>query len=130
MKKRILIVCSIILGLLLASFLLVVISKQIHYECPFYKFLHFVCAGCGTTRMIDEMFHLRFVRAFKFNPLMFILFIIFGIYVAYAGIIYIKRGKVILPSSKVLGVVGFLLIFYMFLRNIPELYFLRPYYLG
>ncbi len=129
MKKRLLIVCSIVIGLLLMAFLLVFISKLVNYECPIYKYLHLTCAGCGTTRMLEEMFHLHFIRAFKYNPLMFILSIIFGIYLVYAGILYIRKGKIIKPSSKVIIGIGILLIVYMMVRNIPALYYLRPDYL-
>ena len=129
MKKRLLIVSSIVVGLILIAFLLVYISKLINYECPILKYLHFTCAGCGTTRMLEEMFHLNFILAFKYNPLMFILLIIFGIYFVYAGIIYIRKGKIILPSSKVLIVIGILLVLFMIVRNIPALYYLRPDYL-
>ena len=129
MKKRILIVCSIFIGLGLLAFLLVFICKLINYECPIYKYLHLTCAGCGTTRMIEEMFHFNFVLAFKYNPLMFILAIVFGIYMIYSGIFYILKGKIIKPSSKVLIGIGILLIVYMVIRNIPALYYLRPDYL-
>ncbi len=129
MKKRILIVCSIFIGLGLLAFLLVFICNLINYECPIYKYLHLTCAGCGTTRMIEEMFHFNFVLAFKYNPLMFILAIVFGIYMIYAGILYIIKGKIIKPSSKVLIGIGILLIVYMVIRNIPALYYLRPDYL-
>ncbi len=111
------------------AFLLVFISKLVNYECPIYKYLHLTCAGCGTTRMLEEMFHLHFIRAFKYNPLMFILSIIFGIYLVYAGILYIRKGKIIKPSSKVIIGIGILLIVYMMVRNIPALYYLRPDYL-
>ena len=129
MKKRILIVSSIVIGLVVVAFLLVYVSKLINYECPILKYLHLTCAGCGTTRMLDEMFHLNFVRAFKYNPLMFILSIIFGVYLVYAGTIYIRSGKIIVPSSKVLIGIGILLVVYMLVRNIPALYYLRPDYL-
>ena len=129
MKKRIIIVFSILIGVLLLVFLLVFISKLINYECPIYKYLHLTCAGCGTTRMIEEMFHLNFVLAFKYNPLMFILFVLIGIYMIYAGVIYIIKGKIIKPSAKILIGIGILLIVYMVIRNIPSLYYLRPDYL-
>ena len=129
MKRRILIVCSILIGIVVASFLLVFISKLINYECPIYKYLHITCAGCGTTRMIEEIFRFNFILAFKYNPLMFILAIVFGIYLIYAGIIFIKKGKIIKPSSKVLIGIGILLVVYMMVRNIPALYYLRPDYL-
>ena len=79
--------------------------------------------------MVEEMFHFNFVLAFKYNPLMFILSIILGIYLVYAGYIYIVKGKIIVPSSKVLIGIGFLLVLFMIIRNIPALYFLRPDYL-
>ena len=60
---------------------------------------------------------------------MFILSIIFGVYLVYAGTIYIRSGKIIVPSSKVLIGIGILLVVYMLVRNIPALYYLRPDYL-
>ncbi len=99
------------------------------YECPYHKYLNLTCPGCGTTRMIKALLSFDVILAFKYNPLMFILLIVGIIYSVYAVKNYILKNKKPKISYKVLLIIGVILTVYFVLRNVPELYFLRPDYL-
>jgi len=43
-------------------------------KCPLKTITGYECAGCGVQRAFHELLHLRFLEAFKYNPL----FLIFG----------------------------------------------------
>ena len=127
MKKRIL---NVLIGIILLSLLLLITIKVldlIHFKCIFRKLFNIYCAGCGTTRMIKCILHLRFKKAFMYNPFVFILLILFLIYLIYFIVLYIKTGKKAFLNYKILIVLAITLLIYMLLRNIPQLYFLRPW---
>lgn len=45
-------------------------SKSAYFlKCPLKLTTGFECAGCGVQRALHELLHLRFLEAFKFNPL-------------------------------------------------------------
>ena len=124
MKKRIL---NVLIGVILLSLLLLITIKVldlIHFKCIFRKLFNIYCAGCGTTRMIKCILRLKLRKAFMYNPFVFILLILFLIYLIYFIVIYIKTGKKVF--YKILIVLAMTLLIYMLLRNIPQLYFLRP----
>ena len=69
---------------------------------------------------------LKFVEAFSYNQLMFILTIFFGAYGINNAVLYILKGKVIkLPLKFLIGIIV-LLILFMIVRNIPSFTYLRP----
>ena len=45
--------------------------------CPINKLFGIECAGCGLTRMFLAIFKFDFYQAFRFNPCMFILLVMF-----------------------------------------------------
>ena len=56
--------------------------------CIYHEILHLNCPGCGISRMFFSMMELDFYQAFRYNPLMFILFpfglfILFDLLIAY-----------------------------------------------
>ena len=127
MRKRIL---NVLIGAILLSLLLLITIKVldfIHFKCIFRKLFNIYCAGCGTTRMIKCIAHLRFKKAFMYNPFMFILLILFLIYLIYFVVLYVTTGKKAFLNYKILIVLAIILLIYMLLRNIPQLYFLRPW---
>lgn len=126
MKKRIL---NVLIGVILLLLLLLITIKVldlIHFKCIFRKLFNIYCAGCGTTRMIKCILRLKLKKAFMYNPFMFILLILFLIYLIYFIVLYIKTGKKAFLNYKILIVLAITLLIYMLLRNIPQLYFLRP----
>ena len=83
MKKRIL---NVLIGCILLLLLLLITIKMIdilHFNCIYKKLFNIYCAGCGTTRMIKCILNLEFKEAFMYNPLIFILLILFLIYLIY-----------------------------------------------
>lgn len=88
--------------------------------CIFNKITGLYCPGCGITRAVNSIFHLKFKQAFQFNALIFIMPIglIFYYTLNYRG--YIKLAKVILILMLII-VIG-----YGLLRNIPVFEFLKP----
>ena len=126
MLKRILKVLGIILVAIICVFLGTKIFMKIHYLCPIKTLFHIECAGCGTTRMLELMFKLKFLEAFRYNQLMFILTIFFGIYGVINAVLYIVKGKLIKLSFKVIIAIIIMLVIFMIVRNIPSLSYLRP----
>lgn len=98
----------------------------INFKCPIHEYLHLWCSGCGGTRMFFSILDFNFYQAFRYNPLVFILLVIFCIYFIISVIIYIKKKAIYLPSSKLLLILLFILISYMILRNISYFSYLIP----
>ena len=122
MKKRIIYIVFIIVFLSLSlSFL-----ELINFECIYRKLFHIYCAGCGFTRMIKSIIKLDFYQAFRYNPLFFILLILFIPYFIYQIYLYIKTGKLKKPSLKSLLILTVIIFTYMVLRNIPIFNYLIP----
>ena len=98
----------------------------IPYECPFLKYFHIWCSGCGGTRMIHSILHFQFYQAFRYNALLFILLMIGIIYSVVVFIIYQKKKVLYVPSYYTLLFILFLVILFMILRNIPYFSYLIP----
>lgn len=126
MKKRFLIVIYSIISLLFLTFLFIEFLELINFKCIYKYYFNIYCAGCGTTRMIKSIFKLKFYQAFRYNPLIFILFIIGLCYLIIYSIKYIKTGYKKILNIKYFIFVAFLLIFYMLLRNLPGFEYLLP----
>lgn len=126
MKKRIVNVVLFIIAILITSFTFLYIIKLIDFKCVFKEIFNVYCAGCGTTRMVESILKLDLYQAFRYNPLMFILFIILGIYMIYQIFVYIKKGSILKINIKVLIIIASLLIIYMIIRNISVFDFLKP----
>ena len=94
--------------------------------CLFKNLFDIECAGCGGTRMFMSLLKLDFYQAFRYNPLMFILGIIFLIYVIYVVIMYLKNKKIYVPNTKIFIAIIILMFLYMILRNIPYFEYLKP----
>lgn len=64
----------------------------IPYECPFQKYLHIACPGCGLTRSFLAILHLDFLSALKYNLLGIPLFILCAVLIC-ALIVDIIKNK-------------------------------------
>lgn len=95
-------------------------------DCPIHYLFHIYCPGCGLTRMIISIFKLDLYQAFRYNPYIFILLVLFILYGIYVLIRYIFSKKKPHISIKVLIGIFISLIVYMILRNIPLFDFLAP----
>ncbi len=116
--------------LFLCSFLFLVIwlfiLEKIQYKCPFHKYLHIYCPGCGGTRMIRSILRFDFYQAFRYNPLLFILLFPFGALVLAEIIYFIRNKKMFNISTKIYVILLILIIIYWILRNISYFSWLLP----
>lgn len=126
MKKRVVNVLLSIIVIILMLFISLYFIDLINYKCIFKEAFNIYCAGCGVTRMIESILMLNLYQAFRYNPLMFILFIILGIYIIYQIIIYIKYGRINKVNYKIFILIAILLLLYMIIRNISIFDFLKP----
>ena len=94
--------------------------------CVFKNLFDIECAGCGGTRMFLSILKLDFYQAFRYNPYVFSLLVIGGIYVLYALIMKCLKKKIFIPNIKWLYVFLFTTFLFMILRNIPGFEFLLP----
>ena len=78
--------------------------------------------------MLGAILSLNFYQAFRFNPLLFILLILFLIYAIVAVIEYIRKRVLIVPGGVTLIVLGVLILTFMIARNIPAFSYLIPTY--
>ena len=120
MKNKNITIIIIVIFLFIFPFLL----SLLNYECPYKKFFNIYCPGCGTTRMFESLFKLQFYQAFRFNPLMFILFVIvMPIYLILNVISYKKNKKFLKITTKQIVIFFIILIIYFIVRNV-ENYFI------
>lgn len=115
----------LIIFLLLIGYYILHLVFDITIFCPIFKLTGYFCPGCGITRMFEALFHLKIYQAFRFNPLVFILLIIFLFEKIYE---IIKRKKVII-KPYLTYILLFIVILFGILRNIPGFEFLQPTYL-
>ena len=121
MSKSKRIILWLLLGIVvpILVFILTKFLTFINYKCPWYNMFHFLCAGCGVTRMIKMIFELEFYKAFLYNPLFFMLLIICTIYYFYILFCIMLNKKYYKPNMKCLYSLIVILIIFMILRNIP-----------
>ena len=126
MKKKIFKYVLFLLIVISTISLTIFILEHIGYRCFYLELFNVYCPGCGTTRMIKSIIELDFYQAFRYNPLMFILSVLFLIYFIVNSVRYFMNKKLIKIPLKVLIILLVLLLIYSVLRNIPGLEFLRP----
>lgn len=113
----------IFLGLL---YLFPIFINYVNYECFWKKYFNITCAGCGFTRMIEALFHFDFYQAFRYNPLLFVLVILFTLYLIYVLICALLKKKYFKSGYKSLVMMIILIMVYMLLRNVPFFEWLKP----
>lgn len=118
MKKRKEIIIILVLGVL---YYFAREEWGIEIPCFFHEFTGFYCPGCGITRMIVSLVHLDFYQAFRYNPLVFVLMVLYGLYL----IVKLKYKNLKIPNWVIYVILGVTIGFGV-LRNIPGFEFLRP----
>ncbi len=94
--------------------------------CPLKELFDIDCAGCGVTRMILSILKFDFYQAFRFNPCMFILLILFIVYVIYVGVCILLKRKYLKLGFKTCMLLIVVIIGFGILRNISGFEFLKP----
>lgn len=130
-RHRAVTVVKIFSHLLLLPTLIVmhyIITGQ-YIGCVFRKTTGIYCAGCGATRMVLAILHLRFYQAFRFNPFMFVTLPIVIICSAVWIIRYVLYGYICKHLDKLLIAYAISVIIYGIIRNISVFRWLMPTYI-
>ena len=116
--------------LILISFLIIyfILSEllDVGIPCLFYEITGYYCPGCGITRVLFSLLKLDFYQAFRYNPLIFILIIITGIYWLVKFILKKFMNISIEIPNYVYYILLIIVIIFGILRNIPMFDFLSP----
>ena len=116
--------------LILISFLIIyfILSEllDVGIPCLFYEITGYYCPGCGITRLLFSLLKLDFYQAFRYNPLIFILIIITGIYWLVKFILKKFMNISIEIPNYVYYILLVIVIIFGILRNIPMFDFLSP----
>ncbi len=116
--------------LILISFLIIyfILNEllDVGIPCLFYEITGYYCPGCGITRLLFSLLKLDFYQAFRYNPLIFILIIITGIYLLVKFILKKFMNISIEIPNYVYYILLIILIIFGILRNIPMFDFLSP----
>ena len=116
--------------LILISFLIIyfILNEllDVGIPCLFYEITGYYCPGCGITRVLFSLLKLDFYQAFRYNPLIFILIIITGIYLLVKFILKKFMNISIEIPNYVYYILLIIVIIFGILRNIPMFDFLSP----
>ncbi len=116
--------------LILISFLIIyfILNEllDVGIPCLFYEITGYYCPGCGITRLLFSFLKLDFYQAFRYNPLIFILIIITGIYWLVKFILKKFMNISIAIPNYVYYILLVIVIIFGILRNIPMFDFLSP----
>ena len=96
--------------------------KNAFIPCLFHYVTNLDCPGCGMTRALYSLLHFRFLQAFMYNPIIYIL-VPAAIYCSAAFYIYLLTGKwhtvkIKIQKPVLITFIIVLLAFYI-LRNFP-----------
>ena len=127
MKRKLII--TLIFLVLLIIYLLLGNFFNIYIDCPIKSITNFYCPGCGITRMFYSILILDFYRAFRYNPLLFIMLPIFVFFII-NSIVTKKEPLYNKIPKQILYTFIFILIIYGILRNVPLFDFLAPTFIG
>lgn len=90
-------------------------------SCPSQSIFGVYCPGCGSQRLIHSLLHLNFEAAFRYNPLLFVLFpfVIYLLYIFVSNSFFNTHYRVALLYRNWFVISLFtLLLLYGILRNL------------
>lgn len=125
LKTRIIrVVIFLLLLLLIFIYINISTSFEFVFECPIKALTGYYCPGCGITRMFKSLFEGHIYRAFRYNPLVFLLLFAYFIYIILD--VFFHKYITKLTNKKMLIVLLIIIIIYGIMRNIPNFSFLAP----
>lgn len=112
--------------LILATIVNLIILFLGNYRCPWNQAFNISCAGCGATRMVISILKLDFYQAFRYNPLMFSIVVLFFIYCIYVLIARLFKFSYYKLNINALWGLLILVVLFTVVRNISYFDFLKP----
>jgi len=105
---------------LLIIYLLIGHKYHMYIPCPIHFITGFYCPGCGVTRMLLSLIKLDFYQAFRYNPLLFIMFPFFIFFYIESLIAEINNKKALYNKvpNYIYIIIIVILVMYGILRNI------------
>lgn len=94
--------------------------------CLIHKITGLYCPGCGISRMLISIVKLDFYQAFRYNPFLFVLLVIYLIYQIIKLITYKLLTIEIKLNNKVYISILVLTILFGIIRNLPQFSYLIP----
>lgn len=92
-------------------------------QCQFFKITGFYCPGCGGQRAFDALLHGEFIKAMRFNTLIYLILPFLGYCYILLGIYFIWGKKAIFNKMRLSVNLGYafliILLLFFILRNIP-----------
>lgn len=116
MRRRIIKIYGVILSVGL-SYLLWIRLTGLKIPCLYLVTTGLRCPGCGTTRMLLSLLHLDFPAAFSYNPVVFVLFLIWNLIAFLCAVDVPKFVQTPRFLYTTLGISLFAMLFFGILRN-------------
>lgn len=116
----------IILILFLYAF--IYLKYNVGIPCIFFEITGLYCPGCGITRAIISLIKLDFIQAFRYNPLIIVVFPFLLIYIIYSTHCWLfdKKNSLHKIPNSILYIILIIIILFGILRNIPHFSYLAP----
>ena len=99
---------------------------NLYIPCVFHELTNFYCPGCGITRMFFSILKLDFYQAFRFNPFVFIVGILYLIYLIILLLFKTLKNKEIVLPRFTYYILVILTVLFCVLRNTDFFGFLAP----
>lgn len=101
------------------------LSGHGYTECPFHKYLHLYCPGCGGTRAMDAFLQGKFLTSILYHPFIFYVAMVFVYYYIAGAYTFLKKkdGRIYykIPTWVLVAAVVLLLVFFV-IRNVLLVY--------
>ena len=124
-QKRILLIYIAVIGSGILIYAIMTISNYDFY-CPIYRMTGLYCPGCGATRSGMSLMHFDFYHAFRNQPGLFVMAVIWIIISIFAFIGKPKCFRNMKVNITILLITFALFLVFAFLRNVPGFEFLQP----
>ena len=124
MKKRLFLVLLFWLGVagIALALLLRPQNSGLGLPCVVHSLTGLYCPGCGASRALASLLRLDFYGAFRWNPLLVLLFPFALFYLVWGSVSFVRCGRNTLDDripTKLLWFIVALLLLYFMLRNLP-----------